>query len=1135
MQTLSPFVFRVLLTISCCLLIFNFSYAQEAGDYTARTITDAQAAQEAAAAQNAVSVQVHEDFSLTPWATESLVADPITLFIDDRGTAYYSRTTRQENSEFDIRGHRDWMIRSIGFRTIEDRRAFLHAELSPERSHLNEWLADVNGDGSHDWRDLTIETEHVYRLEDTDDDGMADTGLRVVDDFHDEVTDVAGAVMTYKDDMFVGVGPDMWRMRDTDGDGVMDEKTSISHGYAIHIGFSGHGMSGAIMGPDGRVYWGIGDIGFHGTDQTGRLWDFSNEGVIVRANPDGSDFEVFAHGLRNTHEFVFDAYGNLISADNDGDHAGESERLVYIVNGSDSGWRANWQYGKYIDPANNTYKVWMDEQLFKPRFDGQAAYITPPIANYHAGPTGMAYNPGTALNDAWKDYFFLAEFRGSPANSHVYAFQLNPRGAGFELDHEKTIVGGLLTTGIEFGPDGALYAADWIDGWGTKNAGRIWKFDVKDGANDALREEVRSLLAASFADHTERQLGELLAHADMRVRQKAQFELATRGRAGLNTLRDATRQRNSQYARIHGIWGLGQLARVDEQRAADVLMELLDDSDPEIRAQAAKQLGDFRYAKATHALVGMLTDPSARARFFAAEALGRIEAPSAVAPLIAMLEANNDEDVYLRHAGSLALARIGEAEPIVALADHPSRAVRIAAVVALRRLQHAGVARFLADADAYIVTEAARAINDDKSIEAALPDLARVVEQARFTAEPLLRRAINANLRLGALEDAQRLAAFASRSSAPAAMRAEALAALAVWSKPSVLDRVDGFHRGPVERDPAIVQEAFAAIAESVLADPSTPVKIAAIKTVSQVGHTPATATLERLLKTDPTPEVRVTALESLNALGPANLDDIIQNGLADDAVSVRMAGLSLVPELSSPPAQKVEMLSSVFASGAIEEQQYALNALGEMQHAAANAVLGTLIGQLEAGTLNQAVLLDLAEAVETSGDAALASKLAAYKAAQPVDDPLVKYADALAGGNADRGRSIFYRNPTAQCVRCHAAGFGGGEVGPNLAHIGSERSREELLVALVDPSASVRPGYGLVTLTFADDTSVTGTLMEEDDQFLIIKSGDSEPVRMAKADIKKRVDAPSSMPPAGEMLDRKDLRDLVEFLVNLE
>ena len=88
---------------------------------------------------------------------------------------------------------------------------------------------------------------------------------------------------------------------------------------------------------------GIGDIGMNVVDQDGKRWKYPNQGVIVRCEPDGSNFEVFAAGLRNTHEFVFDKFGNLISEDNDGDHAGERERLVYITNGSDGGWRANWQ------------------------------------------------------------------------------------------------------------------------------------------------------------------------------------------------------------------------------------------------------------------------------------------------------------------------------------------------------------------------------------------------------------------------------------------------------------------------------------------------------------------------------------------------------------------------------------------------------------------------------------------------------------------------------------------------------------------------------------------------------------------------------------------------------------------------
>jgi hypothetical protein len=78
--------------------------------------------------------------------------------------------------------------------------------------------------------------------------------------------------------------------------------------------------------------------------------------------------------------------------------------------------------------------------------------------------------------------------------------------------------------------------------------------------------------------------------------------------------------------------------------------------------------------------------------------------------------------------------------------------------------------------------------------------LARALDERRFTSEPLLRRAINANLRLGTNDAAARVAAFAADVSRPAAMRAEAAAALAAWDSRSPFDRVDGAYQGAAAR-----------------------------------------------------------------------------------------------------------------------------------------------------------------------------------------------------------------------------------------------------------------------------------------------------------------------------------------------
>ncbi|MBK8503224.1 MAG: hypothetical protein IPL46_13995 [Saprospiraceae bacterium] len=436
-----------------------------------------------------VSAEVDSTLVLTLWASDSLLADPVALDMDNYGRAFVTRTNRRRTSEFDIRNHKDWELASISFKDVEDRRAFLRETLTPEVGKKLGKPIDHNGDGLQDWHDLLVESEEAYRIEDKNGDGIADFSQLVATGFQEEVTDVAGAILSTDEHLFVGVAPDLWRLKDVNGDGVMDEKESISHGFQVHIGFGGHNLSGLIMGPDGRLYWGIGDIGFPGVDQSGKAWSYPNEGVIVRCNPDGSDFEVFAHGLRNTHEFVFDQYGNIISVDNDGDHPGESERMVYVVNGSDAGWRINWQFGKYNDPENNIYKVWMDEGMYKPRFEGQAAHIVPCIQNYINGPTGMLYNPGTAMGKEWLDYFFIVEFNGNPARSGIHAFKLAPEGAGFSFAGGKKILSGVLATGLDVGADGALYFTDWIDGWEKKGFGRIWKLDVKNPSLSKERAE----------------------------------------------------------------------------------------------------------------------------------------------------------------------------------------------------------------------------------------------------------------------------------------------------------------------------------------------------------------------------------------------------------------------------------------------------------------------------------------------------------------------------------------------------------------------------------------------------------------------------------------------------------------------
>ncbi len=1075
-------------------------------------------------------VKLADGLKINLWATDSLAPDPIAMSIDDFNRIYLTRTNRQKNSEFDIRGHRDWMTDAISLQTVEDRRAFLHRIFAPEKSTDNAWLEDLNGDGSHDWKDLAVEQEEIWRLEDTNGDGLADVSTQVLKDFNEEITDVAGALLIRRNDAFVGLGPDLWRIEDTNKDGYYDKKTSIAHGFNVHIGFSGHGMSGLIEGPDGKIYWGIGDPGMSLVDQTGKKHHFPNQGVIVRCNPDGSDFEVFSHGHRNTHEFVFDQYGNMISSDNDGDHPGESERLVHIVEGSDSGWRINWQFGKYTDPKNNKYKVWMDEEMYKPRQEGQAAYFIPPIRNFHNGPTGMLYNPGTALSRKWKNKFFLVEFTGSPSRAHIWSFDLKPKGATFDFNSEVDMVNGILATGIRFGTDGSLYVADWVNGWGTKNYGRVWKVDVETTDMEEERQLTKKLMAADFAKLKANEVYEHLFNADQRIRQKAQFELTIRPE-GADLLEKATRQTNHQLARIHGIWGLGQIAAKNNSAAARII-PLLKDKDEEVVAQAAKVLGDVRYADAGAELYRILASDNPRVQFYAAQAIGRVGHKGAINRLLGLLEQNKDQDIYIRHAVVLALTRLEDKKTISLLKNHASKHLRLAAVLVLRNWQSPELADYLQDSDPYIVAEAARAINDDWSVPEALPVLAKMVNNPKITSEVVLRRAINAALRVGKDENLLDLLNFADREGVSDAMRAEALSTVGVWAEPSVLDRVDGRLRGPVKRDAGHIRNLVIPKLNAFLNSQNPAVLQAAVGLLTDLEITGFNSSLAGMYAKTENGEFKAQILTSLAKLKYPETGKLVNEALADKDRNVRTAGLALLNEVDIPANLLPGMADNVLKNGSQREKQQLLESLGKMPLAKTKPIFEELIQLVSRKELPNEIRLDLSEAISATQSEDLKSKL---EAALPKGNILDEYADAMYGGNRRDGYVYFTQNQQGQCIRCHAINGNGGTVGPDLSHIGDVLQREQLLQALIEPSARLSPGYGTVTLTLTDGQEVTGILEKESDSELILRTSEAEPLEVPKSRISKRENFPSGMPPMASIMSKREMRDVIEYLANLK
>jgi quinoprotein glucose dehydrogenase len=843
----------------------------------------------------------------------------------------------------------------------------------------------------------------------------------------------------------------------------------------------------------------------------------------------------------------------LWTGDNNSD-GGDPARWVYLVEGGDSGWRIGWQF----ITSPNARGPWMAERMCYP--DSQVAYALPPIANIGNGPSGLAYYPGVGLPARYNEHFFLCDFRGS-TGSGVHSFAVRPKGAGFELVDRTDFIWEVLVTDGDFGFDGSFYISDWVNGWNKPGKGRLYRVYDPATADDPVIVEMKKLFAEGFRHRPALELTGLLTHPDMRVRQEAQFALAERGETSIKTFSLIARRNENLFARLHAIWGLGQIASSRKSSdAVEALIPLLQESDAEVRAQAARVLGEARARQAFSGLTKLLSDPAPRPRFFAAIALSKIGRSQAVAPVVDMLRMNDNRDVHLRHAGVIGLAGCAKPALLAKMAGDSSAGVRMAALLALRRLQRPEIAAFLADKDPAIALETARAINDLPIVDA-LPALAKLadpetirdaIERQRkhpaATAKTsaagetvdhvsaLSRRILNANFRLGLGENAARLVAMATNTQVPEPVRTEALAALASWHQPSGRDRVTGLWRPIERRDPKIAGRALEPRLSELLASPSPALKIAATKAAAQLGLQSAGASALAILRDAKQPaNVRVEALRSLALTKDAKLPEAVKIGLSDADEALRKEATSLQAQLQ--PGDAVTQLRSVLESGSLGEKQNAFATLGALTNSpAADELLLLWMERLLAGEVAKELHVDLLDAASRRAVPRFQERIRQFENSRPADDDLRAWRECLTGGNAVEGKKIFVERAEVYCVRCHKVAGEGGEVGPELTGIGSRKDRQYLLESIVFPNKHLAEGYESASVELKNGAGYRGTIKRETESELELNSPEDGLVKINKADVKSRGKDLSAMPEElRQVLSKHDLRDLVEFLATLK
>jgi quinoprotein glucose dehydrogenase len=1054
--------------------------------------------------------RVPQGMTARVWAAEPMLANPVCFSFDEKGRCFVAETFRLHHGVTDNRGHMYWLDDDLACRTVADRIQLYH-------KHLKEKFG-------------TYETDHdrVRLIEDSQGKGVADKASVFADGFRFAADGLGAGVLARKGSVYYTCIPHLWLLKDTKGAGKADVVKSLAEGFGVHVSFIGHDMHGLTIGPDGRLYFSLGDRGMNVTTKEGKNLVYPDTGAVMRCELDGSNLEVFASGLRNPQELAFDQYGNLFTCDNNSD-SGDRARWVYLVEGSDSGWRIGYQYGSSLSDRG----PWNAEKIWHLPHPDQPAYVVPPIAHIADGPSGLCYNPGgTALADRYAEHFFLSDFRGGAGNSGIRSFAVKPRGASFDLVDSQEFIWSILPTDCDFGPDGGFYISDWVDGWDLPGKGRIYRFADATAEKKPVVAEIKKMLAEGFEKRSPEELARLLEHVDKRIRQEAQFALAERGKPSVDTLIRVARESKNRVARLHAIWGLGQIGRKADRTALEPIVAWLSDSDAEVRAQSAQVLGDARPRSAGDKLMGLLKDPEPRVRAFAAQAVGHLHETRAVTGLLDMLRDNADKDGHLRHAGVMGLVGAANVKSLVAASTDQSPAVRMGVLLALRRMRSAEVGRFLDDADPRLVLEAARAIHDEP-IGAALPKLAGLITRTGLP-EMLLFRVINANFRLGTQENANAVAAFAGRPGASDKVRVEALKMLAEWDKPGRRDRVTGLTQDLGTRPASIPPTALRAFLPGIVSGPPA-VRVEAARVAARFGIKElGPALIEVAYDATKPAGVRVESLQALQALKDSHLEEAMQRALKDQQPLVRNEGRRLLALVR--PGEALAQLPDVLARGEIVERRGAVQLLADLKGADADKLLVGELDHLLTGELPAELHLDLLESAAKRNASDVKDRLARFESRRPKNDPLAVYRETLVGGDAEAGKHLFFNKAELSCLRCHKINGVGGEVGPELTGIGAKQKRDYLLESIVLPSKTIAKGFETVVLTLTNGKTIVGVLRQEDAREVQVMTAEGQLLKVAKDQIDERTTGKSAMPEdLIKHLSRQDLRNLVEFLAGLK
>ncbi len=392
----------------------------------------------------------------------------------------------------------------------------------------------------------------------------------------------------YKDGVLLMQAPDLWFVRDTDGDGKADSKVRVLNG--MDSADSHHTANAICYEPGGAIY--LSDGVFHRTSVETALGPVRNsDAAIYRFEPRTSKFERhIPYGFANPHGRVFDYWGNDLVTDATGNNT-------------------------YFGPAISGYLE-----------SGKHASIK----QYWERPSRPC--PGTAMLSS---RHFPESMQGEFLNINVIGFQgiyrvkNTEEGSGLlgttvtphMLDNDNSKNPNFRPIAADVAPDGSLYVLDWAN----SIIGHM-QHHLRDPNRDHIHGRIyritypaRPLLAVKKIDGEPiTALLDLLKEPEDNVRTRAKIELDKHDSkeviaAAQKWAKQFDPKKSEDAHHLLEVLWLHQWHNVVNE---SLLRQLLASPEPRARAQAVRVLGYWR-DRVSQPLLAVKTaanDPAPRVR-----------------------------------------------------------------------------------------------------------------------------------------------------------------------------------------------------------------------------------------------------------------------------------------------------------------------------------------------------------------------------------------------------------------------------------------------------------------------------------------------------------------------------------------